>query len=185
MEVLVRNATGMAAKNGTADGAAILGTITDAAGALPDVVGSFASTHRDGIEALCIVVGLVVALCGRLILRPVVFLLGFLPTFALFSSIGLSLITDVNPEKLSAYEMVALVSSCVLAILVGWVTLKMLFRVAVFGICSIMGGFMVLILSLYFPPPISDNAQLFRDARDRGVCIGKIPRKTAAIIPFR
>ena len=148
----IANATQAVVANATeTTPVSVMGTVQDAAGTLSSVVTNFATTHQDGIDALLIVGGVIVALCGRVILRPVVFLLGFSPTFALFAAIGLSIVTDTLKMTTRTFETIALGGAFILAVIVGMIMLKVLFRVAVFAICASMGGVLVLNLSLYFP----------------------------------
>ncbi len=157
------NATQAAVANATDTApVSVMGTVSGAAGTLSSLVTKFASDHRKGIDALLIVGGMIVALCGRVILRPVVFLLGFSPTLALFASVGLSIVADSVKVRTGTYEAIALGVAFVLALLVGLVMLKVLFRVAVFAICASMGVVLVLNLSLYFPS--HSYNELIRDA---------------------
>lgn len=139
-------------------------TVSDAVGALTNVTGTFAETHGDGIAASCIVAGLIVAFCGRVILRPVVFLTGFVPTAALFSSVGIALAKDGDPNNVSAFEAAALALAFILACCAGLLMLKVLFRVAVFAICGACGAILVFELNLFIvSAEMSRYAEVIRD----------------------
>lgn len=139
-------------------------TVAGATGALSDVTSKFADTHHDGIAAASIVAGLTVAFCGRVILRPIVFLLGFVPTLALFTSVGLALAQDSDPKQVSTFEALALAVAVTLALLVGVLMLKVLFRVAVFLICAAFGALLVMELNLFIvATEMSRTADIIRD----------------------
>ncbi len=157
----------------------VVDTVRNAAVALSTIVGKFASTHHDGILALCIFVGLIIAFCGRVILRPTVFLLGFSPTFALFASIGLALVQDSKPARTSLVEALAVLLAVVLGVLVGFIMLKVLFRFAIILICAGLGVVLVLDLNLFVTAnALSHNGQVLRDLL---VIIAAILAGTASI----
>lgn len=123
------------------------------------VVTNFNKEHHAGLEALCIVVGLVVAFCGRVILRPVVFMGGFLPFFGLCWSAGHSLFNDNDPDVFSQTEIYVMVAALIAGLILGFGILKVFFNGAVVLICGTMGGVLVLVASLYLPRLPYENAE--------------------------
>lgn len=68
--------------------------MTDAAGQVATSVSSWIKSHDDGIVALMLLLSTMVVFSGRTMLRPTVFLMGFLPTSIFFGAVGMSLLPN-------------------------------------------------------------------------------------------
>lgn len=124
----------------------------------------FSRTHHDGIIALSIFAGLLIAFCGRVILRPTVFLLGFAPTFSVFATIGLALVEDTRPQHTPLLEGFVVCLALLLGCIVGLVLVRALFSVATIVICAGLGVVLALDLCLLaMPVRLPPNAQVLRD----------------------
>lgn len=157
----------------------VVDTVHDGFVAVTSALDKFASTHHDGIIALSIFAGLIIAFCGRVILRPTVFLLGFAPTFAVFASIGLALVEDTRPKHTSLLEGFVVFLAVLFGAVVGLVMVKVLFSVATIIICAGLGVVLVLDLNLFLTPSIlSQNGQVLRDL---AVIVAAILAGTASV----
>lgn len=140
--------------------------VADSVNNLFSTILSYANSHRDGIIALLLMFGIVLSFTGKAVIRLTVFLLGFIPTTTVMTTFGVALITDLNPHSSSSkYVIVAqvlvVVVSLFLGVLVGFVMVRLLFRVTTFLICGASGAIMVCIIYLLFLRPSHSRSGLF------------------------
>lgn len=138
--------------------------VTGAAGDLVSSVGTYVDTHRDGIVALTLICATAVTFSGRTLLRPTVFVTGFLPTFAFFSSIGYSLLPD--SQRISSSNQprtlpsVVVLIALLLGILAGVIMLKLLFALATFLITAMSGAVLVFLVHTFLLQALTSNGQV-------------------------
>lgn len=142
--------------------------VDDVADSLDKVLSTisfYSESHKDGIIALFLLFGVIITFTGKALIRPTVFLLGFLPTSTIMTSFGVALVADMtksdsSPPVYVPFVQVAIVlTSLILGILVGIVMVRLLFRVTIFLICGVSGAVMVAtIYLLLMQPSNSRNA---------------------------
>lgn len=140
---------------------AIFDTVSSSATSFYDTISEYALSHHDGLVALSLFAGVVVAFSGRTLLRPTVFLLGFIPTTVVVMAVGLAFVHDENPDHTSLLEGLAIAVAVLLGVLVGVVTLRLLFRIATFVLCANFGAVLVFVFHLFLLEPITDQKALF------------------------
>lgn len=128
-------------------------------------ISSYAKSHGDGIIALCLLVGVVIAFSGRILLRPTVFLLGFVPTATSVTAFGVAVVADHSTGSAARYnpifEALVVLFAIALGLAVGIVMVRLLFRVATFLLCGGFGAVLVLIVyMLLLQPATSRNGLL-------------------------
>ena len=136
-------------------------TVAAATGNLSSTLNDYASTHQDGLIALLIFGGLLIAFTGRTILKAIVFLIGFTPATAFLANAGIALVSDSNTNGTTGPVAFAIVSSIAFGILAGVVMLKVLFGIATFVICAGLGAVLVLDIHLFIIQPVTgSNAEV-------------------------
>lgn len=139
---------------------------TKAAGDLANVVYIFVNNHQEGLIALVLLVASIVTFSGRTLLKPAVFLLGFLPAFFFFASVALdyfcSSVADAAcPNIASPLPIGAGLLSFLLGIIAGTLVLRLLFSLATFFICGASGVILVLIVHILLLQPQSNAGDVF------------------------
>jgi hypothetical protein len=130
-----------------------LRNVTGAAGDVAATVGQYASAHTDGLVALALALAMAVVFAGRTLLQPAVFLVGFLPTFVYFESIGYELLMPPLPRAVEAAgdhgglrPVLVTVAALLLGIAAGTIMLRLLVTPAVFLITAAAGVVAVIIV---------------------------------------
>lgn len=139
---------------------AVMTSVTDNANMLWSTITAYAASHHDGIVALLLFTGVIISFSGRTLLRPTVFLLGFVPSAITVSALGLALVQDESPSNMSLLECIVLLVGFAVAILVGIVMLRLLFRIATFLLCAGFGAVLVLVSHLFLFEPATDQNAL-------------------------
>lgn len=138
----------------------VVESVSDSANSLLNAIDLYAAGHHDGLVALALFAGVVIAFSGRTLLKPTVFLLGFVPATVTIIALGLALVQDENPEHVSLLEGIAIVVALAAGILVGVIMLRLLFRIATFVLCAGFGAVLVLVFHLFLlDPAVGKNAQ--------------------------
>lgn len=135
----------------------VVDTVSGTADSLLSSLNSYAASHHDGVVALMLCVGLIVSFCGRSLLGPTVFLLGFIPTFAVFTALGFAFAEEISSENLSWLQGLSVLLSVIVAVLVGIVMLRLLFNIATFVLCAGFGAVMVFVAHLFLLEPAAGN----------------------------
>lgn len=137
--------------------------VADSVNSFISTVLSYANSHVDGIIALLLMFGIVLSFTGKAVIRLTVFLLGFIPTTTVMTTFAVALVTDLTthtppPKYVIVVQVIVVVMSILLGLLVGFVMVRLLFRVTTFVICGASGAIMVSIIYLLFlQPPHSRN----------------------------
>lgn len=139
-------------------------TVADNAGELASTVSSFVDSHQDGIVALALLLAVAVTLTGRLMLRPTVFMIGFLPTFFFCASLGYSAFCDRSKAEscrpgTAAPAVLALVALAFGAV-AGIVMLRLLFALAIFAMTAASGVVLVAVIHVLLLQPDSGGAEV-------------------------
>lgn len=138
--------------------------VADSVNSLISTVLSYANSHVDGIIALLLMFGIVLSFTGKAVIRLTVFLLGFIPTTTVMTTFAVALVTDLTtrtppPKYVIVVQVVVVIISILLGLLVGFVMVRLLFRVTTFVICGASGAIIVSIIYLLFlQPPHSRNS---------------------------
>lgn len=144
--------------------------VNDVAGSVNNLLSSitsYADSHRDGIVALLLMFGLILSFTGKAVIRLTVFLLGFLPAATVMTTFGVALITDLTstqspPSKYAQFgKVIVILISLILGFLVGFVMVRLLFRVTTFLICGASGAIVVAIVYLLFLQPSHSRNGMF------------------------
>lgn len=155
-------------------------TVTDNAGELASTVTGFVDSHQDGIVALVLLLSVAVTLTGRLMLRPTVFMIGFLPTFFFCASLGYSLFCDPaeagSCRPGTAVPAVLVVVALLLGVVAGIVMLRLLFALAIFAMTAASGVVLVAIVHVLLLQPDSGGAEviMFAAAIAAGLLAGLV-----------
>lgn len=136
-------------------------SVSSSATSFYETVSAYAYSHHDGLVALSLFAGVVVAFSGRTLLKPTVFLLGFIPSTVVLMAVGLAFVRDGNPDHTSLLEGIAIAVALLVGVLVGVVTLRLLFRIATFVLCANFGAVLVFVFHLFLLEPITDQKVLF------------------------
>lgn len=139
----------------------VLDKVSGPASALFTTISEYADSHHDGLVALSLFVGVVITFSGRTLLRPTVFLLGFIPTTITTMALALALVHDENPTQTSLLEGVAVTISLIVGILVGVIMLRLLFGIATFVLCAGFGAVLVFVFHLFLLEPAQDQNAFF------------------------
>lgn len=135
-----------------------------AATSLVDSVGEYVDTHQDGIIALCLTCATAVTFSGRTLLRPTVFLSGFLPTFGFFSSIGYSLLPEpqriLDDNRIRVFPSLIVIVALLLGVLAGMIMLKVLFALATFLITAMSGAVLVFLVHVLLLQTLTSSGQV-------------------------
>jgi hypothetical protein len=140
--------------------------VADAAGAISSSVANYADTHQDGIIALALMCGTAVVFCGRTLLRPTVFMIGFIPTVAFFASIGYSLLPEssftapASSDIAHVLPVVVGIASVALGVLAGIIVNRLLFALATFIVTAASGVVFVLIAHAFLLQPVTSSGQV-------------------------
>lgn len=138
---------------------AIVDSLSDSADSILSNFNDYAHSHEDGIIALLLFVGVVVAFSGRVLLTPTVFLLGFIPSSTTITAFALAFIQDRKPANPRLIGAIAMLLSVAVGVLVGFIMLRLLFRIATFLLCAGFGAVVVLIMHLFLlEPSVGPNA---------------------------
>lgn len=142
----------------------VVDDVIDALDNVFSTISLYSKSHQDGSTALILLFGVIIVFTGKALLRPTVFLLGFLPTSTVMSSFGIALVADItdhasSPNKFVIYvDVIIIIISLILGLLVGVVMVRLLLRVTTFVICGASGAVMVALVYLFFiHPPTSRN----------------------------
>ncbi|CDF35871.1 unnamed protein product [Chondrus crispus] len=141
----------------------VVDSVSGSANSLFTAVNAYAASHHDGLVALALFAGVIVAFSGRTILKPTVFLIGFAPTAVIITALGLALIAEEHPgtDRQSLLEAVVVALATLAGILVGVVMLRLLFGIATFMLCAGFGAVMVFVLHLFLMEPATGkNGQI-------------------------
>lgn len=141
----------------------VVDSVSGSANSLFSAVNAYAATHHDGLVALALFAGVIVAFSGRTILKPTVFLLGFAPAFIVIAALGLALIAEETPPAAheSLFDGIVVVIAIVAGVLVGVIMLRLLFSIATFVLCAGFGAVMVFVLHLFLlEPATGKNGQI-------------------------
>lgn len=141
-----------------------MNAVADNAGELASTVTGFVDSHQDGIVAMVLLLAVTVTLTGRLILRPTVFMIGFLPTFFLCASLGYSAFCDKADAEscrpgTAEPAFLALVALA-LGVVAGIVMLRLLFALAIFAMTAASGVVLVAIIHVLLLQPDSGPAEV-------------------------
>lgn len=136
------------------------------AGDLANVVYIFASNHEEGLVAAVLLVATIVTLTGRTLLKPTVFLLGFLPFFSFFASAAFyyfcaSTTTATCLNFHSPLQICAALVSFVLGIVAGVLVLQRLFPLATFFLIGVAGVILVLVAHILLLQPRPNLGDVF------------------------
>lgn len=138
----------------------VIESVSDSANSLFNAINQYAEGHHDGLVALALFAGVVIAFSGRTLLKPTVFLLGFVPSTITIIALGLAIVQDENPEHVSVLEGITIALALVAGILVGVIMLRLLFRIATFVLCAGFGAVVVLVFHLFLlEPAVGKNAK--------------------------
>lgn len=128
----------------------VVDTVSGTADAFLTTLNTYAGTHHDGIIALLVFTGVIVAFSGRTLLKPTVFLLGFVPATATIAALSLAFIADQKlTSNKSLFEALVVIASILVGVLVGIIMLRLLFRIATFVLCAGFGAVLVLVTHLF------------------------------------
>lgn len=142
----------------------VVDSVSTTANAFLTTLQQYVSTHHDGIVALLLFIGVIVAFSGKVLLSPTVFLLGFLPTTVSICALAAAFGQDQQDAvpHLILIEAICIIFAILIGILVGVVLLRLLFRIATFLLCAGFGAVLVFVLHLYLlQPAVAPNAQFF------------------------
>lgn len=137
----------------------VVDSVSGTADTLLSNVNSYAASHRDGVIALLLFTGVIIAFTGRSMLRPTVFLLGFIPASAVITTVGLAL-ADNQTNHVSIIRAISLILALLFGTLVGVILLRLLFHLATFVLCAGFGAVLVFVAHLLLlEPAMGPNAQ--------------------------
>lgn len=139
----------------------VFDTVANTASSVFGTISAYADTHHDGLVALSLLAGVVITFSGRILLKPTVFLLGFVPSLITIVALGLAFIQDEKPSHASLLEGVTIVVGIIGGVLVGIIVLRLLFRIAIFLLCAGFGAVLVFILHLFLLAPFGGTDALF------------------------
>lgn len=138
---------------------AVVDSVSDTANSLFSSLNTYAATHHDGIVALLLLTGVTITFTGRKLLKPTVFLLGFIPATLFIAAIGVAFSYD-QPIHQPWLDALAIAISLLFGVLIGFIMLRLLFRIATFLICAGFGAVLVLVTHLFIlQPTTGQNAQ--------------------------
>lgn len=138
----------------------VVDSVSDSANSLLGAVDDYAASHHDGLVALALFAGVIIAFAGRTLLKPTVFLLGFVPATVTIVALGLALVEDESPKHVSLLEGIVIAVALIAGVLVGVIMLRLLFRIASFLLCAGFGAVLVLVFHLFLlEPVVGKNAQ--------------------------
>lgn len=140
---------------------AVVDSVSDSANSLLSAVNDYAASHHDGLIALALFAGVIIAFAGRTLLKPTVFLLGFVPATVTIVALGLALVEDESPEHGSLLEGIVIAVALLAGVLVGVIMLRLLFRIATFLLCAGFGAVLVLVFHLFLLEPVVDKNARF------------------------
>lgn len=156
-------------------------TVAGSAGSLASSVASWSSEHEDGLIALALLCATCVTFAGRTLLRPTVFLLGFIPASVFVCNIGLSLFPGAASDDAAAatsaaaegaaetakatpastaFPGIVIAASVVVGIVAGTIMLRLLFMLATFAITAASGAVLVLIVHVLLLQPDTKSGEV-------------------------
>lgn len=139
---------------------------TEAAGNLANIALTFAKNHEDGIVALVLLVATIVTLSGRPLVKPTVFMLGFLPFVCFFASafwnyFCVPLADGKCPNAAAPLHILAGLLSLLFSVFAGILVLQKLFPLATFLLVSASGVILVLVLHILLQQPKPGPGDIF------------------------
>lgn len=139
----------------------VVDSVTGTADTLLSNVNSYAANHQDGIVALLLFTGVVIAFAGRTLLRPTVFMLGFIPATTTVITFGIAFAQDQKPDHVSILEGLAIGLGLLSGILVGVIMVRLLFHIATFLLCAGFGVVIVFVIHLFLLKPVVDQSEQY------------------------
>lgn len=139
----------------------VFDTVSSTASSIFAAIAAYADTHHDGLIALSLFAGVIITFAGRTLLKPTVFLLGFVPSTVTIIALGFAFVHDENPGHTSLLEAAAVIVGVMIGVLVGVIMLRLLFRIATFLLCAGFGAVLVFVFYLFLLEPIGGGNALF------------------------
>lgn len=147
----------------------VIDSVGESANAFYETLQKYADSHHDGLVALSLFAGVIIAFSGRTLLRPTVFLLGFVPATVTIIALGLAFLNDESPPSsddststhVSIFEGIVVTVAVVCGVIVGVVMLRLLFRIATFLLCAGFGAVIVFVFHLFLLEPVESPNALF------------------------